>query len=487
VEATILRAALSEDNALGVDFTVLGGVDFTTLTAPNGLIQGAGGVTNTVNASGAGSLGTGNSFSQGVPNGLKFGFVSNNVSVFVSALEGVTDTTVLANPKVLALNKQKGEVIVGRKDGYITTTTTDTSTVQTVEFLDTGTRLIFRPFIADDGFVRMEIHPEDSSGGLTANNPPLPFKITTEVTSNVMIKDGHTIVIGGLFREESTASKSQIPFLGNLPLAGPLFRQQRDRTTREEIIILLTPHIVKDESVFSESAERMMKDFDKLRAGVRHGMMPWGRERMAESDYDEAVAEMNKPHPDRKRAMWFLDCATNLNPKFLEAMDLKTQLTGRELRSVDNSLIRGFVKQQILADSVYPTTAPAMPSPATKPIAAAPSTQPIAVKPATQPVAVAPSTQPVAAAPTTQSVAEAPAATQPSTQPAQADAKDAKDEPQTTVKVVEIVEKDSPTTAPTTQQTADAKDKDAKDEDSKDFTVTELPLDPVAPNAASGK
>src|SRR5205807_1086567 len=99
-----------------------------------------------------------------------------------------------------------------RKDGYLTSTVTQTSTVQTVDFLDTGTRLIFRPYIGDDGYIRMEIHPEDSSGGL--NDANLPFKVTTEVTSNVMVKDGRTIVIGGLFRESSDIARAQVPFLG---------------------------------------------------------------------------------------------------------------------------------------------------------------------------------------------------------------------------------------------------------------------------------
>ena len=84
--------------------------------------------------------------------------------------------------------------------------TTETTSTQTVQFLDTGTRLIFRPYIGDDGYIRMEIHPEDSDGGLqTSAN--LPFKSTTEVTSNVMVKDGHMIVIGGLFRESSSSTR----------------------------------------------------------------------------------------------------------------------------------------------------------------------------------------------------------------------------------------------------------------------------------------
>jgi type IV pilus assembly protein PilQ len=239
-------------------------------------------------------------------------------------------------------------VIVGRKDGYLTTTVTDSATVQTVEFLDTGTRLIFRPYIGDDGYVRMEIHPEDSSGGLTGAN--LPFKITTEMTSNIMVKDGHTIVIGGLFREASDSAKSQTPFLGNLPVAGALFRNQRDRTTREEIIILLTPHVIQDDEVYGKLSEEELKKADKLRVGVRKGMMPWGRERLAEGEYDKAVAELNKPNPNNQKALWHLDCATNLNPKFIEAIELKEKITGRVVTSVDSSNVRTFVQKMVLND-----------------------------------------------------------------------------------------------------------------------------------------
>ncbi|HTL29119.1 MAG TPA: hypothetical protein VL282_07860, partial [Tepidisphaeraceae bacterium] len=307
-------------------------------------------------------------FSSTVGNGFKVGVVTDNISVFLSALESVTDTAVLANPKILALNKQKGEVIVGRKDGYLTTTQTETSTVQTVDFLDTGTRLIFRPYIGDDGFIRMEIHPEDSSGGLTSAN--LPFKTTTEVTSNIMVKDGHTIVIGGLFRESSDTARSQVPFLGNIPLAGYLFRNQRDRSTREEVIILLTPHIVKDEQAYADASEEMLKDMDKLRVGVRRGMMCFGRERLAESEYEAAVKEMSKPNPNRQTALWHLNSATNLNPKFLEAIKMKEQITGEVLSTTDNSSIRGFVRQQVMADPARPTTAPVVAEPTTRPAVA---------------------------------------------------------------------------------------------------------------------
>lgn len=407
IEATILRASLSEDNSLGVDFTVLGGVDFNALSAVNettttgtGLNQALTGSIMESNKAGAindrgfvaGRAGGG---------GLNIGIVKNNIGVFISALEGITDTVVLANPKVLTLNKQKGEVIVGRKDGYLTTTTTESSTVQTVEFLETGTRLIFRPYIGDDGYIRMEIHPEDSSGGL-AGEANLPFKITTEVTSNVMVKDGNTIVIGGLFREDSNTSRGQVPFLGNLPLAGALFRKQSDHTLREEVIILLTPHIVKDDAAYSSLSEEALKEAETLRVGVRQGMMPWGRERLAESNYESAVAEMKKPAPNRQRALWHLNCAINLNPKFIEAIHMKETLTGQQVTAVDNTMIRDFVAKAVLADKANaPATQPAEDRP---PATDVPTTQgvqaqaPATTRPAVVTALPKPATQPVTAA-----------------------------------------------------------------------------------------
>jgi type IV pilus assembly protein PilQ len=224
--------------------------------------------------------------------------------------------------------------------------------------LNTGTILSFRPYVGDDGYIRMEIHPEVSSGTVTNN---LPDKNTTQVTSNVMIKDGNTIVIGGLFNESSQISRSQVPILGDIPLVGMLFRSKADTTTRQEIIILLTPHIIKDDSLYNKTSVEEMKEAEKERVGVRKGMMWFGRERLAETAYENAVAEMSKPAPDVNLALWHLDCATNLNPTFIEAIDLKEKITGVQVTDVDNSTIRGFIRRQIMAETpVEPATKPAM-------------------------------------------------------------------------------------------------------------------------------
>ncbi len=363
VEATILAATLSDNNSLGVDFSVMGGVKFDQfLATPAQIIQSAAGGnlqtpgTNT----GVGGYGVGQTtFTNNLPpGGMRVGLLTNNVSLFVQALESVTNTTVLANPKVLSLDKQKGYVHVGRSDGYQTTTVSSTTSTQTVQFLDSGTTLAFRPYIGDDGYVRMEIHPEDSSGGLTSAN--LPFKTTTEVTANLMVKDGHTIVIGGLFRDTSTTSRGQVPFLGNIPFLGVLFRQQQDQSQRQEIIIMLTPHVIKDESAYAKVSEQDQKRIEELRVGIRKGMMFFGRERLAELAYENAVTESNKPNPDKDLILWHLDVATNLNPLFLEAIEMKQKVSGQRVSDVDNSSIRSFLSRAMLAD---PAPKPVTPEP----------------------------------------------------------------------------------------------------------------------------
>jgi type IV pilus assembly protein PilQ len=368
VEATILEATLSENNALGIDFSLMGGVNFDTLLGNNTTVAGALSG-NILNATGSGASAPANNINQRYAGfttgnydqqvgqagqgGLQIGIVRNNLGVFIAALESVADTTVLANPKVLVLNKQPGEVQVGQQLGYETTTVSQTTSTQTVQFLNTGTILSFRPYIGDNGYIRMEIHPEDSTGSVTNN---LPDKTTTEVTSNVMIKDGNTIVIGGMFKDNSQSSRNQVPILGDIPIIGALFRSKTDTLQRQEVIILLTPHIIKDDAAYSKASVEEAKEAEKMRVGVRKGMMWFGRERLAETAYENAEAELAKPKPNMHLVLWHLNCAINLNPKFIEAIDLKEKITGRQVTDVDNSAIRYFVRQQIMAETAGPTT-----------------------------------------------------------------------------------------------------------------------------------
>ena len=248
IEATILSVSLEEGMQFGVEFTALIEQDFADgdFTSTDGTDLIPGGFNGDQLDEGLGNAST-NTLGSFLSGGLSIGYLNDGVAVFVRALQAQTDATVLANPRVVTLNKQRGEVLLGRRDGYRTTTTTQTSTTENIEFLETGTRLIFRPFLMGEGLVRLEIHPEDSNGGL--NQDGLPFKETAEVTTNVMVRSGQTVVIGGLFRDKRQTLERKVPVLGDLPVLGHLFRSQSDLSKREEIIVVLTPRILGADDV----------------------------------------------------------------------------------------------------------------------------------------------------------------------------------------------------------------------------------------------
>ena len=347
VEATILRATLNEDNALGIDFTTVGGIDFTELSSISPAAQNiTTGITPAASLQDT-TFTARTELNQAVPNGgFTFGIIKDQVGFFIRALESITDTDILANPKILALNKQIGQVVVGRRDGYLTTTITETTAIQQVEFLETGTVLSFRPFIGEDGTVRMEIHPKDSTGGLTSAN--LPFEQTTEVTTNVLVHDGHTILIGGLFREVSTATRGQVPGLGNLPGVGALFRTTRDATVREEVIILLTVHIVKGDGDQKANKE-LYEDTERYRLGMRKGLQWFGRERLAEAHYQAAVESLARG--DTERALWDAEMAMHNFPRHVHAAKLVESIRNKRRWESEASSVRSFVHDRIAEES----------------------------------------------------------------------------------------------------------------------------------------
>lgn len=351
IEATILRATLTEKNALGVDFNCLAGIDFQAMGASTSGLQSL--TTGVISGADlnrrAATFRT--DFNTAIPaGGMTIGFLSNEVAFFIRALETVTDVTVMANPKLLVINKQRGEVMVGDRDGYLTTTVTETTATQTVEFLETGTRLLVRPFIGRNGYVRLEIHPEDSSGSVVqVGLHVLPSETTTEVTSNVLVRDGHTIVIGGLFRERTQDGRGQVPLVGNIPYLGTLFRNTVDDTKREEVIILITPRIIKQESDEAVS-EQIKQDVERFRIGQRKGLRWWGRGRLAQSCMRSSKRSLTEGNYDS--ALWKVDMALSLQPRMEEAIRLKERLTKKAFWSDESqySVAKTIIERMIMQD-----------------------------------------------------------------------------------------------------------------------------------------
>lgn len=346
VEATILQTALNEDNAFGVDFTVIGSLNFTDLTSPlaavNNLLSGkdsAKGFQPPDNKAQAASTNVGNT---SAPGGLKIGVISDDISVFLRVLDEVTDTTVLARPKVMALNRQRAEVHVGTKVGYLSTTSTETTTTQNVQFLDTGVQLIFRPFISTDGMIRLELKPSVSDFRLrdvtdsTGNSVTIPDELTNQVLTNVRVKDGQTLVLGGLFKERFQTTRRQVPLLGDVPLLGAAFRGQDDTVNRSEIIFLITPSIVRDSTLWA-MGEDQLNDVHRLRVGARAQLLPFSREKVT-ANYNQKAQDAYD-RGDHKKALYYINSSLGLAPNQAEMIHLREQITGERARSHERSLM----------------------------------------------------------------------------------------------------------------------------------------------------
>ncbi|MHC4322842.1 MAG: type II secretion system protein GspD [Planctomycetota bacterium] len=307
VEATIMAALLDEDMELGIDWNFMGGFE----------LDGYPAIDNSVGApieiTGFASL----------TEGLRVGIQSGNTFGFINALEKVTDITILATPKILAVNKQEGSVLIGQNLGYRSSTSIGQGGVATegqVKFLETGTQLVFRPYIGNDGYIRMEIYPKDSSAELDIDG--VPQETTTELKTNILVKDGETVVIGGLFRDVVTTTRSQVPILGDLPIIGVVFRGTTDKTQREEVIIMLTPHIISESGQLD--GEARADDVSRKKAGAKDGLNPLSRRKFAEDHYANAVRY--RKDGDSLSAMKELCEALRLRPSYLEAMRLKERI-----------------------------------------------------------------------------------------------------------------------------------------------------------------
>ena len=178
-----------------------------------------------------------------------FGVDGTDLDTLIEALQTTTDAKTLASPKVLAVNGQEARIQVGERLGYLVTTTTQTSTLQSVNFLDTGIVLTVTPIIGESGQILMNIVPKISSGRVNPDTG-LPEEETTDVQTTVMLHDGQAMIIGGLITETDIDLQSKVPIAGDLWGVGRLFQRRVQTTERSEIIIALIPRIVPYESMY---------------------------------------------------------------------------------------------------------------------------------------------------------------------------------------------------------------------------------------------
>jgi type II secretion system protein D len=183
--------------------------------------------------------------------GLVVNFVESNVNVTLRALATAGKLDVLSRPYILASDNQLASITVGQEVPFITDTrTTDLGqTLNTIQYQDIGIILNVTPHINVDGLVILDVAPEISQ--LTGTTIPISGQVSAPVfakrsaQSRVGIKDGQTIVIGGLMEDRKTSTLEKVPLLGDIPLIGPLFQRNQVTKSKTELLIFLTPHVAQ--------------------------------------------------------------------------------------------------------------------------------------------------------------------------------------------------------------------------------------------------
>ncbi len=258
IEGLIARVDLTDNLSFGFAWSLKTDVNITDIKPFNRDINLEGDVS---------SRPFGTTFDRGAGDG--FTFVATDPSGIVRArlTAALKDSTakILAAPHILVSDNREARIQVGSQIPLATSTTTTpladatNTTTSTIQYKDIGIILKVKPQINDSGLVSLELTQEVSSQGDTVKIAGSDFASInkTEATTELVAQDGQTIVIGGLIREDVTKSKDGIPLLSKIPLLGYLFSNTSNTSVRTELIILLTPHVVKSRP----DAERVTSDY----------------------------------------------------------------------------------------------------------------------------------------------------------------------------------------------------------------------------------
>ena len=275
IEAKILEVTLRDSESYGLDWAKLFSSD-----------------------GGTGSFGT-----RGLSNifspGLFFNLVTPNVEVALDFLFERGRLRTLSTPKLLALEDQEAEVIIGDRLGFRVTTTINQVTSETIEFLESGVIMRVTPAVDGQGRILLDIHPEVSTGRVEDG---IPNQVTTEVTTQMLVQDGQTVFIGGLIRRSLDQNKSGVPVIGNIPVVGRAFSNSSISSLNTETVVLITPYIVKDHHnrlnmTETNRADEIEKEFNARAVDIDSAFIEEGESSVSVTPHDHTpndVIESNK-------------------------------------------------------------------------------------------------------------------------------------------------------------------------------------------------
>jgi general secretion pathway protein D len=201
--------------------------------------------------------------------------IFGDYSVTLDALARESKVKVLSRPHILTADNQEARILVGQEVPIITSQSdTDvtgaggqTRFLQNVQYRDTGVVVNVTPQVNSEGLVNMLVSQEvsevagplDSVQGITS-----PTFTTREAETTVVVQSGETVVIGGIISETKNNSRGGVPYLMNIPGIGQLFRTQSDSQRRTSLIILITPHVVRDRDAASHDTEQFRRRVDDV-------------------------------------------------------------------------------------------------------------------------------------------------------------------------------------------------------------------------------
>ena len=208
---------------------------------------------------GLGNLGVGRSDPNLGIGGFVFSAASDTFSLLIRALKVQGRIDILSRPQLTTLDNQTANLLVGVNIPYSTGTTTTATGFATsaIAYQPTGVLMNVTPRISPDGRVLMRVNPEVSSlspSTITLGTIVAPEFITQSITTTVACNDGETIVVGGLISKSDEKNENKIPWFGDLPYVGAAFRYRSQAKTKKELLVILTPHVVRSK----QDAERIM-------------------------------------------------------------------------------------------------------------------------------------------------------------------------------------------------------------------------------------
>ena len=198
-----------------------------------------------------------------------------NVRAFLQFLMSMTDTNILSTPQILAADNQKAKIVVGENVPFPTGQAQGITggTLVTIERKDVGVTLEITPQVLEDDLIRLEIKQEISAieagvaqtiGTGTSSVPVGPTTTKRSMETTAIAKNAQTLVIGGLVRDNILLTENKIPLLGDIPFLGWLFRSQTRQTQKLNLLVFLTPHLVKNEIDMVELNARKSAELSTL-------------------------------------------------------------------------------------------------------------------------------------------------------------------------------------------------------------------------------